>query len=96
MEDEIIRLKRRLIEIESTIDVLDLHFEKQKIEKSIDEISRFGRIIQNETDLNVDLLKTATLALKSFIQQVEKSEEYNQELNKEDNEQTESNESLLQ
>ena len=80
MENEIIRLKRRLYELEELMPAFDIQFEKYTIEKTLNEIVRFGKIMHTGNGLNIDFLKTAITSLKMFIAQVERMDEYKQEL----------------
>jgi len=86
MIDESIRLKRKLIELEGSVQNLNMLFELNAVKKKAEEIERLGKIIDYEADtLNTINLRNALINLKAFISQVEASDEYRQEEEK-DNE----------
>lgn len=79
--NEIMRIKRKIIELESIMSFYDLQYEKYKLEQNLKQIERLGKIIKFDVKQNeTEDLKSAIFSLKKFISKVESTEEYEKEL----------------
>lgn len=85
MIDESIRLKRKLMEISVQADRFNLLAEKYQLQKNLNEIEQLGRVVDQEARvMDITQFKTAILMIKDFISKIEVSEEYSEELKKDE------------
>ena len=84
MIDENIRLKRKLLELEEQVGRFNILFEYRAVRKHLSDIERLGKLVDFDAKtLDTLNLRNAVSNLKTFVQQVETSDDFKEELEKE-------------